>query len=264
MAIPEAVTDKIVHQETRIMGLEARIDQDGRLIAALQMSEARLQHEIDDLEKENTQLLRKLQSVETKPSVQAPPDADNTKKPRNNVFNTAVWKLFLLAMQLGKKGSTLKDAALLKPSTTGGDYIRDTETSNGKLLCPDWNVTFMDNSAYNILQRESKAKKNAKDPTVPKDNGDLPADNKMPDDAAARCAGHRKSRKTRKCDERIMVLQNCGIQLHPHYAFFLQPAYQSTDEPDQLDIINPNTDTEKADEVPPRKVTILQCGGPLS
>jgi hypothetical protein len=51
-------------------------------------------------------------------------------------------------MGLGKKGSTLKDAALLKPSTTGGGYIRDTETSNGKLLCPDWNVTFADNSVW--------------------------------------------------------------------------------------------------------------------
>ncbi|KAJ7802035.1 hypothetical protein B0H14DRAFT_2614717 [Mycena olivaceomarginata] len=299
--------------ETRIMGLEARIDQDGRLIAALQTSEARLQHEIDDLDNETTQLLQKLQSVEAvldqqtrdidrlfslleqKPSAQVPPDADKTKKPCDNVFNTSVRKLFLLAMGLGKKGSTLKDAALLKPSTAGGGYIRDTETSNGKLLRPDWNVTFADNSvwhsrtvkwmrqnmktqfpaamideksddaildqlstvfrnivqAYNILQRESKAKKNAKDPTVPEDDGDLPAENEMPDDAAARRAGRRKSRKPGyKCDERIMVLQNAGIQLHRHYAFFLQPAYQSTDESDQSDVIDPDTDTEKADEVP--------------
>ncbi|KAJ7347669.1 hypothetical protein DFH08DRAFT_960102 [Mycena albidolilacea] len=306
MAIPKAVTDKLVHQESRIMGLEARIDQDGCLIAALQTSEARLQHEIDDLDNENTQLLQKLQSVEAvldqqtrdidrlfslleqKSSAQVPPDADKTKN------RTAVRKLFLLAMGLGKKGSTLKDAALLKPSTAGGGYICDTEASNGKLLHPDWNVTFADNSvwhsrtvkwmrqnmktqfpaamidkksddaildqlstvfrnivqAYNILQKESKAKKNANDPTVPEDDGDLPAENEMPDDAPARRAGRHKSRKTRKCDERIMVLQKAGIQLHHHYVFFLQPAYQSTDESDQSDVIDPDTDTEKADEVP--------------
>jgi hypothetical protein len=107
MAIPKAVTHKLVHQETRIMGLEARIEQDGRLIAALQTSETRLQHEIDDLDNENTQLLKKLQGVETvidqqtrdidrlfllleqKPSAQVPPDADKTKKPRDNVFNVS-------------------------------------------------------------------------------------------------------------------------------------------------------------------------------
>jgi Tfp pilus assembly protein PilN len=107
MAIPKAVTDKLVHQESRIMGLEARIDQDGRLIAALQTSEARLQHEIDDLDNENTQLLQKLQSVEAvlnqqtrdidrlfslleqKPSAQVPPDADKTKNPCDNVFNVS-------------------------------------------------------------------------------------------------------------------------------------------------------------------------------
>ncbi|KAJ7825820.1 hypothetical protein B0H14DRAFT_3874256 [Mycena olivaceomarginata] len=291
MVILKAVTNKLVHQETRIMGLKAQIDQDGRLIAALQTSEARLQHEIDDLDNENTQLLQKLQSVEAVLDQQTR-EIDH-QKPRDNVFNTAVRKLFLLAMGLGKKGSTLKDAALLKPSTAGGGYIRDTETSNGKLLRPDWNVTFADNSewhsrtvkwmrqnmktqfpaamideksddaivdqlstvfrnivqAYNILQRESKAKKNVKDPTVTEDDGDLPAENEMPDNAAARRAGRRKSRKTRKCDERIMVLQNAGIQLHRHYAFFLQP-YQSMDESDQSDVIDPDTDTEKADEVP--------------
>jgi hypothetical protein len=117
------------------------------------------------------------------------------------------------------------------------------ETSNGKLLRPDWNVTFADNSvwhsrtvkwmrqnmktqfpaamidensddaildqlltvfrnivqAYNILQKESKGKKNANDLTVPKDDGDLPAENEMPDDAPARRAGRHKSRKTRVC-----------------------------------------------------------------
>ncbi|KAJ7312241.1 hypothetical protein DFH08DRAFT_943657 [Mycena albidolilacea] len=193
-----------------------------------------------------------------------PPDADKTKKPRDNVFNTSVQKLFLLAMGLGKKGSTLKDAALLKPLTAGGGYIRDTETSNGKLLHPDWSVTFTDNSvwhsrvvkwmwqtmktefpaatidqksddtildqlstgfrnifqAYNSLQREKKAKKKAKDSTLPEDDADSPTENEMSDDAATRRAGRRKSCKTCKCDKRIMVLQNAGIQLHHHYAFF--------------------------------------------
>jgi hypothetical protein len=151
-------------------------------------------------------------------------------------------------MGLGKKGSTLKDAALLKPSTTGGGYIRDTETSNGKLLRPDWSVTFTDNSvwhsrvvkwvrqtmktefpaaaidqksddaildqlstvfrnivqAYNSLQREKKAKK-AKDSTVPEDDADSPAEDEMPDDAAARRAGRHKSRKTRVCSVLALV-----------------------------------------------------------
>ncbi|KAJ7358084.1 hypothetical protein DFH08DRAFT_801932 [Mycena albidolilacea] len=290
MVIPKAVTDKLVHQETRLMGLEVRIDQDGRLIAALQTSEARLQHEIDDLDNENTQLLQKLQSVEAvldqqtrdidrlfslleqKPSAQVPPDADKTKKPHDNVFNTSVRKLFLLAMGLGKKGLTLKDAALLKPLTAGGGYIRDTETTNGKLLHPDWGVKFADNSvwhsrlvkwvrktmktefpafaidqksddaildqlstvfrnivqAYNILQRELKAKKNAKDPTVPEDDGDLPADNEMPDDAAA---SHPSaiSHQFAQHQTAIRWLE----WLHRKQA-----------------IIDPDTDTEKADEVP--------------
>jgi hypothetical protein len=142
-------------------------------------------------------------------------------------------------MGLGKKGSTLKDAALLKPSTAGGGYIHDTETSNGKLLCPYWSITFTDNSvwhsqmvkwvrqtmktefpaaaidqksddaildqlstvfrnivqAYNILQREKKAK----DSTVPEDDSDLPAEDEMPDNAAARRAGRHKSHKTQVC-----------------------------------------------------------------
>jgi hypothetical protein len=107
MVVTKAVIDKLVYQEMCIMGLEARIEQDGHLIAALQTLEAQLQHEIDDLDSENIQLLKKLQDVETvlnqqtrdinclfslleqKPSAQVPPDADKTKKPCNNVCNVS-------------------------------------------------------------------------------------------------------------------------------------------------------------------------------
>ncbi|KAJ7720177.1 hypothetical protein B0H16DRAFT_1896903 [Mycena metata] len=58
----------------------------------------------------------------------------------------------------------------------------------------------------------------------------------------------RSGRKVRKCDERILALESHGVQLQPPYEFFLQPRYQSTDESDAEDVLDPDTDNEN--EVP--------------
>ncbi|KAJ7803930.1 hypothetical protein B0H14DRAFT_3486826 [Mycena olivaceomarginata] len=66
-----------------------------------------------------------------------------------------------------------------------------------------------------------------------------------------------------KCEERIMVLQAAGMQLDAKWAFFLQPQYQSTDESDESDVIDPDTDTEPSNEVqfpPPEYMEILNTG----
>ncbi|KAJ6573365.1 hypothetical protein B0H10DRAFT_2237077 [Mycena sp. CBHHK59/15] len=64
--------------------------------------------------------------------------------------------------------------------------------------------------------------------------------------------GHHKSRKSRKCEERLEALVEAGIKISAKFRFFFQPRYQSTEESDTNAVIDPDTDTEETAEIPAR------------
>jgi hypothetical protein len=56
--------------------------------------------------------------------------------------------------------------------------------------------------------------------------------------------------RLQKCEERILVLEKADIKFEKKWAFLLMVPYQSTDESDQSDVLDPETETEQADEIP--------------
>ncbi|KAJ7797863.1 hypothetical protein B0H14DRAFT_3493153 [Mycena olivaceomarginata] len=70
------------------------------------------------------------------------------------------------------------------------------------------------------------------------------------DDSAHKSENRHKGRKILKCDERKSALVKQNLHLPEKVAFFLQPPYQSTDECDYSDVLDPESDTEKSAEIP--------------
>ncbi|KAJ7758621.1 hypothetical protein B0H16DRAFT_1820575 [Mycena metata] len=199
-------------------------------------------------------------------------------------WQAATRKVFLVAMGLPKTAK-YKEAALVLPVKTGGSYIPDPATPNGTLLRPDWKLGFNGNSVWHVPMLKFTRQKV---PKITPAITDTIMQSKSEEDILARLAAvfrnisaeyrkapqgqplvtvpeeanavastsdatrtnRRKGRKVRKCEERIKVLQEEGIKVEEEWKFLLTPPYQSTDESNDSDVIDPDTDTEKADEIP--------------
>ncbi|KAJ7016748.1 hypothetical protein C8F04DRAFT_1340616 [Mycena alexandri] len=183
--------------------------------------------------------------------------------------------------------SKLKDAAKVAPKKRGGGYI-DDEESNGQLLRPDWRVSFGENACWHTpmvrflrnqtpslipaLTKEIMAKKAddvllerlevlftntaaeyrkiARDSDEEDDEEGDNGDDEGPVDENQ--LNRRSGRKVRKCKERIETIEEGNIDIDVDWDWFFQPVYQSTDESDASDIIDPDTETEAKDEPPAR------------
>ncbi|KAJ7463679.1 hypothetical protein FB451DRAFT_1493222 [Mycena latifolia] len=301
MSIPKVITERLTDQEVRIMDLERQVSQDTDTLVSLREAQAALRAEYDDLDNEHHLTLKRLEKIEGEMEKQTETihmlfdaiqrgggtldDGDSkTKGRRDNALNTAIRKTFFTAMGLPNKPK-LKDAALIRSKESGGGYIKDRETS-GRLLRPDWTVSFVENSSWHldiinymrqkvpvqqpaitadimkaksddeILDRVevvfknivTEARKLAKQPDA---EGEVnPPTSIVLDDAAQKQDNCRKGRKLRKCEERQNALAKAKIELPQGFNFFLQPQYQSTDESDVSDVLDPDTDTEDSKEVP--------------
>ncbi|KAJ7034954.1 hypothetical protein C8F04DRAFT_1346197 [Mycena alexandri] len=204
------------------------------------------------------------------------------KESRDNPWNLASRRAFYTAMGLPST-SKVKDAAIPPVKKCGG-FVKDPETKTGQLLRPDWTASFSENSNWHprmvtymrqkvpshnpaitkeIMQAKSdqdildrleaifsnvrtEYRKTAKGSSgEAKDAGEGEDDGEVVD---SKQANRRQGRKVRKCDERMMALNSRNITLQPPFGFFLQARYQSTDESDDEDVIDP--DTENENEVP--------------
>ncbi|KAJ7222661.1 hypothetical protein C8J57DRAFT_1731654 [Mycena rebaudengoi] len=203
------------------------------------------------------------------------------KGSRDNVFNTAVRKTLFLAMGLGKTAK-LQDAADVSSKTKGGGYIKDRET-HSTVLRPDWLASFSDNrSWHDKLIAFTRQKAPFVNPILTKATMEAKTDDEILDrievvfkniaalnrkverlanEGAAsdgeeeasklqKQKGRQYQRKLRKCDERIAALAAQGIKLEDNNLFILTPQYQSTDESDDTDVLDPETDTEDKQEIP--------------
>ncbi|KAJ6486291.1 hypothetical protein DFH09DRAFT_1339703 [Mycena vulgaris] len=295
--IPKAITDRLINQQSRIEELERTVLKNEETIQTLEASHSDLRSQFDDLDNENTGLMKRMDLAEERAAVASktidrlfeilenmpsnlPPDEEadiKPKPPRDNVFNTAVRKTFFVAMGLSKK-SKLRDAASIRSTRSGGGFIKDRETG-GQLLRPDWSVSFAENSSWHnrmvefirqkaslqnpvitstfmdaksaddLLQRLATVFKNIKEEAKKVAKSGVDGDDEDQVDTQKQ-DGRRKTRKVRKCNERIEVLEDAGMTLPEEFTFFLQPIYQSTDESDASDVLDPNTDTEESAEVP--------------
>ncbi|KAJ7622632.1 hypothetical protein DFH06DRAFT_1447651 [Mycena polygramma] len=206
---------------------------------------------------------------------------ENDSKPkgnRDNAFNTAVRRCIFLAMGLPQTAK-LRDAAAVRPGKSGGGYIQDPESS-GKLLRPDWRVPFTENSRWHdsmiklvrtkaptvvpalkksqiqaksdehILERLDVVFKNITSAYRKATKPVADADGSEPEEGNEEQANRRRSRKARKCEERKAAIDEYDIAIPDEWTWFLQAVYQSTDESDDAEVLDPDTDTEATDEVP--------------
>ncbi|KAJ7158984.1 hypothetical protein C8R43DRAFT_1178685 [Mycena crocata] len=209
--------------------------------------------------------------------------APKPKPQRNNSLNTATRRSLIVAMGLPRT-SKLRDAAAISASRTGGSYIKDQE-SDGKVLRPDWSASFAENSSWHeSMIRFVRAKASTFVPAIGSLNkttdatilnrlevvfkniaaeyrtahatagntDDLDPEQPPPNMTVAEKArfNRRKQRKVGKSEERLATVEEEGLDLPDEWKFGLQPAYQSTDESDDTDVIDPDTDTERNAEVP--------------
>ncbi|KAJ6492338.1 hypothetical protein C8R45DRAFT_928625 [Mycena sanguinolenta] len=211
------------------------------------------------------------------------PKPSTKAKTRDNLLNNATRQCLYVAMGL-PKSSKLLDAARVAPRKAGGSYEKDPE-SHGKVLRPDWKIPFTDNKIWHDRMIQFIRKKgpelvpalqeqlaNKSDNLIFKrlevlfknvaaeyrkvvakegkeedeEDGDDEGDNKDQ-------VNRRRTRKARKCEERIQAMAEAGLGVPGEYSWFLQPRYQSTDESDNEDVIDPDTDTEETAEVPTRR-----------
>ncbi|KAJ7062158.1 hypothetical protein C8F01DRAFT_1082705 [Mycena amicta] len=326
---PKAVSDAISEHSATITELTAQAAQDRTTIT-------RLERKIDDLEQDNScleaeqlNLVKHLADVETTMvehteqlaailaqlkdggALTSEPTAA-PKKDKDNAFNTAVRKSFLVAMGLGTK-ATYEQAAKHPSSKVGGGYIPDPEntTSTNIILRPDWTCSFAENCVWlrrmvtftrsqvplinpafststmtlkldaeiedkleGIFKSIQKAFKRNPTACVQRydddemnDGDDEAVINPMlPVDAKKKLLrqGRRRGRKTRKGIERLAAIVDGNIfpDADPEsFAFFGNPAYQSTDESasnedDREPAIDPETDDETGGRiVPPKRPT---------
>ncbi|KAK7018438.1 hypothetical protein R3P38DRAFT_3274519 [Favolaschia claudopus] len=306
--IPKVVTDKIQDHATRILALEQQIQNDADIIRQLQTTHSELEASQNDLDNENRQLSQRLSCLEDTVELQnqtidrlfslveangsaAPPTEDDTTKAkiRDNTFNTAVRKTMLVAMGLPRTAKA-KDACKIRSQQAGGGYVKDGETG-GRLLRPDWNATFTENSAWHtrmityVRQQvpqhtpaiNAAAMKAKSDDDILErletifrniatefrklqraGNAEAESDNEaaVQDDDNSKQIKRRQGRKQRACnsplkaEERGEVLRDAKVDLGAAWEFLTIPAYQSTDESDQSDVLDPETETESTREVP--------------
>ncbi|KAJ7495143.1 hypothetical protein FB451DRAFT_1477687 [Mycena latifolia] len=212
------------------------------------------------------------------------------KVKRDNALNTAIRKTFFTAMGLPNKsklkdaamiGPTEAGGGYVKDSETSGRVLRPdwaasfTENSSWHnniikymrqkvpVQQPAITMDMMKSkSDDDILDRvevvfkniATEARKLAKQPAAQQcdTEGEAePSTNIVSDDNAQKLKeNRRKGRKIRKCEERQSALIKAGVELPQGFNFFLQPQYQSTDESDLSDVLDPDTDTEDSKEVP--------------
>ncbi|KAJ7734744.1 hypothetical protein DFH07DRAFT_987882 [Mycena maculata] len=264
-AIPKAVTDKLMKHNAQIRGLEdniSRMTWEVNILTDRDMAEG-VKHDVNDLEneqigleqrvdvleetiaKQNETIERLLQIVEQRggiPEAEAEEvPAGKQKRGRDNALNNATRKSLYVAMGLAST-SQLKAAATLVPSKKGGSYIKDRE-SVGKLLRPDWGSSF----AENIVWHDPMVKfLRAKGPAlVPALTSAILAQ-KSDQELLDRLEVVFKN----KCEERIATIDEGRMHIPTKHKYILQPIYQSTDESDDTDIVDPDTETEADAEVP--------------
>ncbi|KAJ7857805.1 hypothetical protein B0H14DRAFT_3637982 [Mycena olivaceomarginata] len=299
--LPKAVTNKIVQLQDRISALEG-VAYDLR--DKLEERDA----DIRDLDNENLQLWRRINELEqihgdklqriidfienneftgtSATHTSASGSGSKGKSERDNVFNTAMRKVFKVAMGHGVNVK-LEILANDTPIKAGGSYIADSD-SKGRLLRPDWSASFNENSRWHKSMLEFARKKahvfhptmtesmvNAKTDdeimerleNVFKNIGDNyrraqrnKAKTKGGEDAGenqeegehekrAKELNRRGTRKVRKCDERLAVFQETHGEVPPDRRWFFQAPFQSSDESDDSDVVDPGTDLESGDEV---------------
>ncbi|KAJ7310846.1 hypothetical protein DFH08DRAFT_974245 [Mycena albidolilacea] len=209
------------------------------------------------------------------------------KSERDNVFNATMRKVFTAAMGHGVsvKLDILANDNLIK---AGGSYIADSN-SKGQLLRPDWSVSFNENSRWhkpmlefarkkapifhptmtdsminaktddeimerlenvfkNIADHYRRAQRNKAKTQGGEDAGEDKGAGE--DEKRAKQLNWRGTRKVRKCDERLAAFQEAHGDVPPDRRWFFQAPYQSSDESDDSDVVDPGTDLESGDEVP--------------
>ncbi|KAF7334119.1 hypothetical protein MVEN_02317700 [Mycena venus] len=172
-----------------------------------------------------------------------------------------------VAMGLSES-SKLQDAAAVAPRRTGGSYEKDSET-DGKVLRPDWRVSFTENNVwYDPMVKFFHSKAPSLVPALTADTMKKKTDAILltrlevifKNIAAEYRKGHatravdelqesdgdddpkteegenrsnrHRTRKTRKSEERMETIEEENLELPDELSFFLQPRYQSTDESD--------------------------------
>ncbi|KAJ6470979.1 hypothetical protein C8R45DRAFT_1165683 [Mycena sanguinolenta] len=301
--MPKAFTDKLVQQARKIAELEARqLELKSKLeylTGGFEGMGEEFAADVNDLANEQRLLLEHVyrlektvtkqgkliellfQNLDLKDDDDEMVKTSSKPKGRDNLLNNAVRQSIYLAMGLPTT-SKLQAAAAVPPPKSGGSYVKDPE-SKGKLLRPDWGVSFTENSTWHnamvkfvrekaptlvpaltpaklsqrsddvILKRLEVVFKNIS--TEYRKTG---ADQEARQDADADdeddgSKNRRRARKARKCEERQETMLSENIELPPEYSWFLQPLYQSTDESDHDAVIDPDTDTEETAEVPAKR-----------
>ncbi|KAJ7438262.1 hypothetical protein B0H11DRAFT_2254713 [Mycena galericulata] len=303
--IPKAFTDRLMKQETRMLELESRIED---VHNSYNSTSREIAHDINDIDNEQIWMIHRIgqledaiekqtktidqlfQLLEIRDTNQVSATADIAPRPkggnRDNALNTATRQAVFTAMGLPKK-SKLRDAAAVAPCKSGGSYIKDPE-SNGKILRPDWRISFADNNCWHdSITKFLRAKAPGLIPVLTRDIMKEKTDQELlerievvfknisaefrkaqkagndDDEIDAQPApalteeeekklNRRNGRKFRKCKERKDTISEAGLEIPALYSFFLQPVYQSTDESDDSDVVDPDTDTELTAEVPVR------------
>ncbi|KAK0434918.1 hypothetical protein EV421DRAFT_1838108, partial [Armillaria borealis] len=188
------------------------------------------------------------------------------------------------SMGLGSK-ATAKNIVKLEPGPPGGGWAADPEDDKIFYLRPDWSVSFAENNAWHswavtfirkkghtfnvhmskqylkgktdrdIMDRieanfrywKGKISKVQKVHNKKNDNESAESDeSEVSDDEDATEQALCKSRRYARKRKEVREAAKLDV---PELDFFFVPAYQSTDESDQDDGIDPDTDTEKSAEV---------------
>ncbi|KAJ6582601.1 hypothetical protein DFH09DRAFT_1309552 [Mycena vulgaris] len=226
--IPKAITDRLINQQSRIEELERTVLKNEETIQTLEASYSDLRSQFDDLDNENTGLMKRMDLAEE----------------RAAVASKTIDRLFEILENMPSNLPPDEEADI-KPKPP-----RDNVFNKASLQNPVITSTFMDaKSADDLLQRLATVFKNIKEEAKKVAKSGVDGDDEDQVDTQKQ-DGRRKTRKVRKCNERIEVLEDAGMTLPEEFTFFLQPIYQSTDESDASDVLDPNTDTEESAEVP--------------
>ncbi|KAJ7699086.1 hypothetical protein B0H14DRAFT_3528697 [Mycena olivaceomarginata] len=281
--------DKIVQLQDRISALEG-VAYD--LWDKLQERDTDI-HDLD-MKTDNSKLERIIDFIENNEfsatggtHTSASGSGSKGKSERDNVFNTAMRKVFKAAMGHGVSVK-LDILANDNPIKAGGSYIADSN-SKGQLLRPDWSVSFNENSRWhkpmlefsrkkapifhptmtdsminaktddeimerlenvfkNIADHYRRAQRNKAKTQGGEDAGE--DEGAGEDEKREKQLNRRGTRKVRKCDERLAAFQEAHGNVPPDRRWFFQALYQSSDESDDSDVVDPGTDLESGDEVP--------------
>ncbi|TDL17154.1 hypothetical protein BD410DRAFT_843851 [Rickenella mellea] len=163
------------------------------------------------------------------------------KKIKDNAFNTAIRKAFLASMGL----TTTEN---LPGPLNDGFFDTDPETKTNLRLRPDFTKGFNENSAWHswLCQWKGEAIILDRIKTSFKGFQNKYKQSIKTDDVviAGRRDGRHKQRKATKRMEREMCREELGLEAK-EYDFLFTAGYQSTDESDGNDGIDPLTDTEQ-------------------